>query len=243
MARSPCPPSTSGRSALILAIPAGLLVGLVVRQLGKRGIADGPKPRAGMGLRYAALVLGVVALVLILDYFITDVDVLVILQGFWEKLIGGGGEARVDQTVSLWQGIRETYGFGAGHGVGVSLERNSEFAWRYENVPLAVLYRTGLLGAAFYALPFIIYLMRAGKSVLAGTMTSHERYTFAGFVAVALAGWTNPYLESFIFQWMFVLPLVSFEVGRQRNRLTQSPAFPPPASEPGLAGPAPERAR
>ncbi|HVQ07449.1 MAG TPA: hypothetical protein VMS43_03345 [Allosphingosinicella sp.] len=207
---------TSGRSALIFAIPAGLLVGLVVRQLGRRGMADGSRPRAGMGLRYAIIILTGAVLVAILDYFIADVDVLVILQSAWEKLTGGGGEARIDQTVSLWQGIRDTYGLGAGHGVGVSIERNSEFAWRYENVPLAVLYRAGILGAAIYALPFVIYFMRAGKSVLAGVMTNYDRFMFAGLVAVALAGWTNPYLESFIFQWMFILPLVSFDVDQRR---------------------------
>lgn len=207
---------TSGRSALIFAIPAGLLVGLVVRQLGRRGVAGGARPRAGMGLRYAVIVLAVVSLVAILDYLIADVDILVILQGAWEKLVGGGGEARIDQTVSLWQGIRDTYGLGAGHGVGVSIERNAEFAWRYENVPVAVLFRAGLLGAAIYALPFIIYFMRAGKSILAGQMTTYDRFMFAGLVAVALAGWTNPYLESFIFQWMFILPLVSFDVDQHR---------------------------
>lgn len=207
---------TSGRSALIFAIPAGLLVGLVVRQFGRRASGAGSSDRAGKGLRFAFLFIVVVGLVLALDYLITDVDLLVILQSSWEKLVSGGGEARVDQTVSLWQGVRDTYGLGAGHGIGVAVERNAEFAWRYENVPLAVLYRTGFIGAAIYALPFLIYLSRAVRSALEGSMTSYDRFMFAGFFAVALAGWTNPYLESFIFQWMFILPLISFDFARRR---------------------------
>jgi hypothetical protein len=71
--------------------------------------------------------------------------------------------------------------------------------------------------------------MRAGKSVLAGMMTNHDRFMFAGLVAVALAGWTNPYLESFIFQWMFILPLVSFDV--DQRRITQGPGPVPRARQ------------
>jgi hypothetical protein len=117
----------------------------------------------------------------------------------------------------LWQGVRDTWGLGAGHGVGVALERSGDFIWRYENVPLAVLYRVGIFGAAIYALPFLIYLSRAIRSILEGSMTSYDRFMFAGFVAVALAGWTNPYLESFIFQWMFILPLIAFDIARRRT--------------------------
>lgn len=206
---------TSGRTALIFAIPAGLLVGMLVRGFGRRASGETAAPRAGKWLRYLVILLAVVAVVALLDYLLADVDILLIIQSAWEKLITGGGEARSDQTASLWQGIRDTYGLGAGHGIGVTLERNAEFAWRYENVPLAVLYRAGLFGAAIYALPFIIYLARAAKTTLNGMMTSYDRFMLAGFVAMALAGWTNPYLESFIFQWMFILPLVAFDFAQR----------------------------
>lgn len=208
---------TSGRAALIFAIPAGLLVSVGVRTFSRRAAGGTQRVQTGRWLRYFFIVLAVVGLVLLLDFFITDVDIIVILQSAWEKLLLGGGQARVDQTASLWQGVRDTWGLGAGHGVGVALERSGDFIWRYENVPLAVLYRVGLIGAAIYALPFLIYLSRAIRSVLEGSMTSYDRFMFAGFVAVALAGWTNPYLESFIFQWMFILPLIAFDVARRQT--------------------------
>jgi len=211
---------TSGRSALMISIPAGLLVGIVVRQFERRPRAAGEK-RRGPGV-YILFVVAIAVILAVLDRLIEDIDLSLIFESAWDKVMEGGGELRVDQSKSLWAGIQANYGFGAGHGIGASLTRNELYPWRYENVPLAVLFKTGFIGTAIYALPFFIYFSRATGSVLRGTLSQHDKFMLAGLVAVLLAATTNPYLESFIFQWMFILPLVTQD--RPSNRMGEQPA-------------------
>jgi hypothetical protein len=204
---------TSGRSALILASLVGLMIGIMVRHFDRRRDATTAGTRAGW-LRYIWVVVPVAGLILLLDRQIEEVDLTVIVNTFWEKLIAGGGTERLDQNAALWQGIRDTNGLGAGHGIGAAVQRNEFYPWRYENVPLAVIFRTGIAGAAVYALPFVIYFAKSIREILAGTLTRHDKFMFAGLVGSVLAAPTNPYIESFIFQWMFILPLLSLESRR-----------------------------
>lgn len=201
---------TSGRTALILSIPAGFLIGILVRHF-NRNKGEGvraDKPRWG---RYFLSFAAVAGVVLLLDLMVEAVDLGTVLQAFWEKLSSGGGQERAEQNIALWQGIRDTYGLGGGHGIGVALTRNALYPWRYENVPLAILFKTGVLGATIYALPFFIYLFKALRMMMQGRLAVHDKFMFAGFSGVLLAAPTNPYFESFIFQWMIILPLVSLE--------------------------------
>ena len=39
-----------------------------------------------------------------------------------------------------------------------------------------------------------------------------------GFYAMAVAAVTNPYIESFIFQWMFFVPVISIGVAHHQRR-------------------------
>ena len=218
---------TSGRAALIIALPIGLTAGVIIRQFAKKG--SGPSARGGVWFRYLVSFVGIVAVMLILDFFLVDLDFFTILQAAWQKLAGGGGEARIDQTWALWQGIGDTWGLGAGHGIGASIERSAEFGWRYENVPLAILFRTGVFGAAIYALPFVIFLYRATRRMMVGAISSYDRFLLGGFTGILVASPTNPYLESFIFQWMFILPLIALDMtasGVHAHRRQAAPVAP-----------------
>jgi hypothetical protein len=204
---------TSGRSALILAIPLGFAIGLFLRAGAPREAGGDARSRTSF-LRYVLLVSVAAFVVFIADYLVDSIDLSVIVRQFWNKLIGGGGVERVSQASALWQGVQETWGLGAGHGMHVSVVRNYDYPWRYENVPMATLYRVGVLGSVVYALPFAIYIGKIALRIAEGTLGRTDRALFAGFASMSIAAATNPYIESFIFQWTFILPLVALEYGK-----------------------------
>ncbi len=206
---------TSGRSALILACILGVVAAICFRRFDTSG--SRAAGQSSGWLRNLWLILPVGAVVFLIDWQFEQIDLTVIGTLFWEKLISGGGIERLDQNAALWQGIQDANGLGAGHGVPASVQRNELYPWRYENVPLAVLFRTGVIGAAIYALPFAIYVGKSIREMADGTLTVHNKFMFAGFVGAAFAAPTNPYIESFIFQWMFILPLLSLEATRSRR--------------------------
>lgn len=194
---------TSGRSALILAIPIGTIAGLVIRQHVARLSFSGL-------FRYAVFLVVALALLVTLIQLFTTIDLLAIVDATVQKISQGGGEARTEQSAALIEGIRNTNGLGAGHGIGVSLIRNDDYPWRYENVFLANIYRVGFAGAVIYAIVWLITFGVAIRSILARQWVPQDTFVFAGMSTMLLAAPTNPYLESFIFQWSFTLPLVYF---------------------------------
>lgn len=197
---------TSGRSALILTIPIGLATGTAIRrfQAGPRG-----RGRARGGGYMIAFAMAVAVLLLLATVF-TDLNISGIIESTWDKVLSGGGEARTDQSAALIDGIADTLGLGAGHGIGVALVRNYDYPWRYENVLLASVFRVGVVGAVIYAAVWIITLLIATRRMLERRWTAEDTFVLAGLVAMILASPTNPYLESFIFQWAYTLPLIYF---------------------------------
>lgn len=212
----------SGRTALMLSIPIGLLVFLTTGpQALRRTLA---LVAAGMT---AAALLGMAAVVL---PDATGVDPAVILESAFLKIQEGGGEDRILQAESLWRGIANNHLLGSGHGVGVEVVRNDDYPWRYELLWLATLFRVGILGTAVYALPvafvFVRFLMRGGS----GRPAASDIFVFAGFLGALIASATNPYFESFEFQWMLIYPMVHFALDHSRRRSA------PPATAPSDVG-------
>lgn len=206
---------TSGRSAFIIAIPIGYAVGFVLRA----GLAKGADAREGgvgllttIGMLLAGM-LGVVAL----NALFTQLDLMYIVNLFWEKLLSGGGDVRVEQAEALWAGIEQSYGLGSGHGVGVRYLRSDEFPWRYELLPLASILRVGLIGTIVYALPFVLYIGLLMRRFAARQLTTSDLYMAGGLFAALAAAFTNPYMESFIFQWMYFLPVAALGVIVERD--------------------------
>jgi hypothetical protein len=132
-------------------------------------------------------------------------------------LFSGGGEARSVQASALWTGIIEAHGVGAGHGVGVPYVRSDQYPWRYELVWVATIFRVGLVGAIVYFLPFAFYIAAAVRSGLHRSLTMEDRFLLGGFLCAFVASGTNPYIESFAFQWMYILPIVWFFRGRKQT--------------------------
>ncbi|MEW9570442.1 hypothetical protein ABQJ54_01615 [Rhodanobacter sp. Si-c] len=197
---------TSGRSALILAVPMGWLMGMM---LASRTTERPHRSSFTLFIRYGlpVLVATVAALFLLQAY--TQISLGAVLNVVTDKLASGGGSARVQMGHSLLAGILDNGGLGSGHGVGVDYVSDPIHPWRYELVWLATLYRVGILGTVVYALPFLLYILGVLRLAYGRRLPPQHKFMFCGLVCALLATNTNPYIEAFAFQWMYVIPLVA----------------------------------
>lgn len=219
---------TSGRSALIISIFIGSIVGMVFLPANSAGVVF----RRGIdgslySLAKKLLIPGVIGFALVL---VTDIDVNVITVDFLAKLLSGGGVERIEQADALLASVKDHLGLGVGHGVGVPYIRNDDYPWRYELVWFATLHRVGLIGSIVYALPFVVCILAFLNLRRHKMLTEMDVFMFAGLAAALVASNTNPYIEAFSFQWMYVLPVVYFLVAAKdrakvQPRLSMVPAL------------------
>lgn len=199
--------ATSGRAAFLIAIPIGFMVGSLLRPgLAREFAADSREKAPLLGL-FAVLFSMAVGIVILNAVFV-QLDLLFIAEVFWEKLTSGGGTERVEQFYALWGGIEESFGLGHGHGIGVSYLRSDAYPWRYELLPLATILRVGLFGTIVYALPFLAAFIIVLRKFRGRKLSPFDIYMAGGLMAALVATFTNPYMESFIFQYMYFLPVV-----------------------------------
>lgn len=154
-------------------------------------------------------------------------DLFVLFDAHFHKILEGGGQARILQADALTHGIYSNLLLGSGHGVGVDIIRNDDFPWRYELLYLATLYRVGLVGLIVYSLPIFFIIkgyLSASRSESQSWLGLCDKFIFVGFITGIVISATNPYLESFEFQWMFFGPLVYF--------INRNPPPPNPAQMP-----------
>lgn len=203
---------TSGRSALILAAPLGLAIGFLLPEKKLRAV---PAPKKTKLYAVLSIVVGVI----IISAFL-HIDLLLIIEMFFDELLSGGGSARSEQSIALIEGAAASYGLGAGHGIGVDYIRSYDYPWRYESIWLATLHRTGVIGAIIYSLPATIYIFGTLKKSINQGLSSSERFFFGGFICIFLASNTNPYIEAVPFQWMYILPVVAFFMRENNRKIT-----------------------
>jgi len=147
-----------------------------------------------------------------------DINIFKIFEGFIKKINSGGESARTEQFKALVEGINQNI-FGAGHGVGVSYIRNYNYPWRYEILPLALIYRVSLFGFIIYALPFLYSIKQFMKLHINSQDDLIDRFMVSGLISIVVASFTNPYLESFEFQFFYVFPFIYFITRKQKLRL------------------------
>ncbi|QRN56028.1 hypothetical protein ISN74_19515 [Dyella caseinilytica] len=196
---------TSGRSALILAIPIGGVLGWV---LASRTVEHVGKSAMVRLIRYGMPLLVAVMAALYLLQAYTQISISSVFDIVFDKVASGGGSARAEMSRSLYQGVFDNGGLGAGHGVGVPFISDPLHPWRYEVVWLATLYRVGIVGTLIYVMPFLLYTVGVIRLALARLLPARHKFMFCGFVCAFLATNTNPYIEAFALQWMYVIPLV-----------------------------------
>lgn len=197
----------SGRVALVVALLVGVIIYLI-------NIKFSELKNLLKIVIYAAIaiVFFMLTLELVGDHFIAtgNIDSLLIITNAVDKILQGGGDERIFQSRALIEGIYESYFAGAGHGIGVSVVRNEEQPWKYELLWLSTLFHVGVLGFIVYSIPLLLviksYILLKGS----GKCKKEDTFIFSGFIAIAVASITNPYIESFDFQWMVVFPCVYF---------------------------------
>lgn len=207
---------SSGRGALILAIPIGMLFSL----LGVNSNHDKNDGISRLLRGVFGIILSVILIILVLQYafYTFGLDFTIAINNVIEKLLTRGGAGRYEQSFALVDGITANLGLGSGHGMGVSYYVDYKYPWRYELVWLATIYRVGLIGAFFYSLPFFIALYVGLKRIYLRLSSPEENLLLGGFVSAFIASNTNPYIEAIVFQWMYVFPVVYFLRQRGVNR-------------------------
>ena len=195
----------SGRSAFILAAFIGIFFFLISN---KKMIKNS-----------FTIILGVVILIIIL--FLTDVQIADSITFFYKKLTSGGGVERTTQTRLLIDGTLKTYFWGAGHGVGIDYIRNLNYPWRYENLILSILYRVGIIGFLVYAYPYIYSLLCFLRLNRIRKVNMYDNFFFWGTTVFILVNVTNPYMESFEFQFPFYFAYCYF-FHRYKNLMNEN---------------------
>ena len=194
----------SGRTALVMAAIIGVIFGFLFSN--KRAkilyLSVGMMMFFGLGL--------------ILGFFsiVSDdglgVNIYEILMSAIEKVGEGGGEDRVQQASSLLNGLYDSNFLGVGLGISSEVVRNDVSPWKYELLWLSTLFHVGVLGFAIYLIPVILvvfcfYILYRKKYI-----NNVDVFMISGFLSILIASNTNPYFESFDFQWMIVMPCVYF---------------------------------
>jgi hypothetical protein len=208
--------ATSGRSALIISLFLGMIIGFIFRP--KLVATDAVQELGETNNKFPLLrVLAVAGIFSLIVITLSDIDPTVITRNFIDKLLSGGGSERTEQAEALMASIWNSSGMGMGHGVEVSYLRSDEFPWRYELIWLATLHRVGILGFIIYGLPFMLCALNFFHKWRQSTITETDVFVFSGFISALVASATNPYIEAFSFQWMYILPIVYFLVGQTIN--------------------------
>ncbi len=206
---------TSGRAALMVSIVIGGFTGILVKMLNQNPKLKSLNIYTLIG--YSVIAIVATLLLIVIDVYSADVDLGITLSNLSEKLFEGGGDLRVWQYDALLQGIKDTDGLGAGHGVGVTLIRSTEYPWRYELTPLATILRVGIIGFLLLMIPYVYYIFEFIKRMATTGVDTFDTFMFSGFVAFLAASFTNPYPESFIFQFSLYIPIVLFEMKYRRR--------------------------
>ncbi|MFD1816894.1 hypothetical protein SAMN04515674_11029 [Pseudarcicella hirudinis] len=129
---------------------------------------------------------------------------------------GGGGDERPMQFKALMKGVYDNYFLGSGHGVGVDLSRNDDYVWRYEILPIATLFRVGIIGLLIYSYPFLISTVRYIRLYRMKMLNSYDIFFYFGMFSICISSFSNPYLESIEFQWAYFISYVYF-YNRSKN--------------------------
>lgn len=194
----------SGRSALQLAVIIGVFFHLIFSDIrvGVRGLI----------LISAVSFLSLLIIPQLVQIFSNDMsfDIWILLNDLFDKIMSGGGEERVDQYWSLLTGSMDNYFMGAGHGVPALVIRNEVSPWKYELLWLSTLYSVGVFGFFVYALPFVLSIACFSQLGKLNLRNGVDVFMLSGMMSVAIASNTNPYMQSFDFQWMYVAPAVYF---------------------------------
>jgi hypothetical protein len=146
------------------------------------------------------------------------------LRGFDFSGTAGGGDSamsRAEQFTSLMEGWLRSPIFGNGLGASASVVRSDEQPWAYELSYMALLFQTGVVGLAIYAVA-TAWIYWHGIKILKedGPLAAIMLPSLVGMTCFLTANATNPYLAKFDYMWVIFWPLalINFHL-LETNRL------------------------
>ena len=114
-----------------------------------------------------------------------------------------GGEERSSQTALMFvQILNNPWGIGFSN---IGIERSQRGGFQYEVLILATILRFGIITftlISFSLIPVFRNIFSFSK------LDIYKKFYLTGFLSIIIFSFTNPYLESFSFQWMFFCPLI-----------------------------------
>jgi hypothetical protein len=205
---------SSGRVALMVLIAVAPVVGIILHAMaGQRG--NNGRKQKGNILGYFVILIIATAAFLYLNSSLQLIDLNDALFSASTKLTDLGGTERQYQAQALLAAASAGDFLGSGHGIGVYYIRSNAYPWRYELVFMASLLRVGLIGTLIYSLPFVIYITKFFLKMRNSQLNMQDIFFFSGFLMFAIGSFTNPYAESYIFQWMLIFPMIFLEAKRK----------------------------
>lgn len=116
---------------------------------------------------------------------------------------------RRGQFLALLAGWMDQPLFGSGHGAPApGVIRSTETPWSYELTYVALLYHTGLVGAALYGAGVAWIFLASRRIARAGWPEAPSLIAvLVGTASFLVANATNPYLEKYDYIWVLFLPI------------------------------------
>lgn len=122
------------------------------------------------------------------------------------KIQSGGGDERSKQFSEIVDAIVSNP---LGNGFdNLNIIRDFERPYNFEMLTLSTVMRFGIIVTLFILFSIKKLLIYGKLFFLSNNLFSDIAYL--GFLGIVVASFTNPYLESFSFQWMFFFPIVYF---------------------------------
>lgn len=122
------------------------------------------------------------------------------------KIEEGGGSERSQQWAEITQAF---YNNPIGNGfISLNIIRDIERPYNFEMLIVITLMRFGIF-VSLLILFSLKDILKYGRKFL-GSKNYFADIMFLGFFGIIIASFTNPYLESLSFQWMFFGPLIYF---------------------------------
>lgn len=121
----------------------------------------------------------------------------------FKKISDKGGHERAQQINEIVKYIND-YPFGNGF-ISLSIIRDFARPFNFEVLILATIMRFGII--TFMLILFSIGKCMSGIKIFRKDNESTD-FFLLGFFGILMVSFTNPYLESFAFQWMFFIPLI-----------------------------------
>lgn len=186
----------SGRTALIMNFVLGLLYFFVFNFFNiKKSVA------------ISMILMVFLSLTLMYNYKLIEeyfsVDLSGYIQRNVDKIKESGGEERNQQSKEIIEAIVE-YPYGTGFEE-VHIIRDYAKRFNYEVLILATIMRFGVFTFLIILASIITTIGSSLKNIFKDKL---ENFWILGLIAILLSSFTNPYLESIAFQWMFFLPII-----------------------------------